>query len=244
MERGAAKVALHVSPHPDDELLGAPATLMALRDAGWRIVNLACGLGRPDQEARREAELREACRRAGFELVLPERLPGPDRAGIASVVNEAIAGLAPSIVFSPGPHELHPSHAVAAAAVRDVLDGLGPGAPRWWIWAFWGSLREPTLATGFDRLRLAEILGALGAHGGELARVDYRRAVEGRGAMLAALAPELLFGFGSESRHAPEYAELLTEAVRGPDGWQLTLPRWHDPKAPLGEDSGKTARVE
>lgn len=244
MERGAARVALQVSPHPDDELLGAPATLMALRDAGWRVVNLACGLGRPDQEARRAAELREACRRAGFELLLPERLPGPDRTGIGSALGEAIAGLAPSIVFSPGPHELHPSHAVAAAAVRDVLNGLGPDAPRWWMWAFWGSLREPTLATSFDRLRLAEILDALGAHEGEMARVDYRHAVEGRGAMLAALAPELLFGFGSESRHVPEYAELLTEAVRASDGWRLTQARWLDPSAPLGEDSGKTALVE
>jgi LmbE family N-acetylglucosaminyl deacetylase len=25
---------LHLAPHPDDELIGAPATLMALRDAG------------------------------------------------------------------------------------------------------------------------------------------------------------------------------------------------------------------
>lgn len=217
---------------------------MALRDAGWKVVNLACGLGRLDQAARREAELREACRRAGFELFLPERLPGPDRVGIASVVEEAIAGLAPSIVFSPGPHELHPSHAIAAAAVRDVLNGLGPAAPRWWMWAFWGSLREPTLATSFDRPRLAEVLDALSAHEGEMARVDYRRAVERRGAMLAALAAELLLGFGSAARHAPEYAELLTEAVRGPSSWQLTQPRWLDPSMPLGEDSGKIALVE
>ena len=42
-----------------------PATLMALRDAGWRIVNLACGLGRPAQHQRRRAEVEEACRRAG-----------------------------------------------------------------------------------------------------------------------------------------------------------------------------------
>ena len=46
-----------------------PATLMALRDAGWRIVNLACGLGRPAQHQRRRAEVEEACRRAGFELL-------------------------------------------------------------------------------------------------------------------------------------------------------------------------------
>lgn len=44
---------------------------MALRDAGWYVVNLACGLGRPAHAERRRAELAEACRRAGFELVIP-----------------------------------------------------------------------------------------------------------------------------------------------------------------------------
>lgn len=244
MERVSRQVALHVSPHPDDELLGAPATLMALRDAGWRIVNLACGLGHPGQGARREAELREACRRAGFELLLPAGSLGRDRAGIASLVGRALADLRPSLVVSPGPHELHPTHVIAATAVHDVLDGLESEVPRWWMWAFWGSLREPTLAAAFEQERLEEILETLAAHEGELARVDYRRAVEGRGAMLAALAPELLFGFGSASRHVPEYAELLTEAVRASDGWRLTLPRWLDPNAPLGEDSGKPALVE
>ena len=57
-----------------------PATLMALRDAGWRVVNLACGLGRPAQHQRRRAEVEEACRRAGFEL-LPCEPPLPLSAG-------------------------------------------------------------------------------------------------------------------------------------------------------------------
>ena len=66
------RTVLHLAPHPDDELIGAPATLMALRDADYRIVNVACSLGRREQRSRREAELREACRRAGFELIIPE----------------------------------------------------------------------------------------------------------------------------------------------------------------------------
>ncbi|MDX6538810.1 MAG: GlcNAc-PI de-N-acetylase, partial [Gaiellales bacterium] len=69
MTRAMARTLLCLSPHPDDEVAGMPATLMALRDAGWRVVNLACGLGRPEQHGRRLAELEEACRRAGFELL-------------------------------------------------------------------------------------------------------------------------------------------------------------------------------
>jgi LmbE family N-acetylglucosaminyl deacetylase len=40
---------LHLAPHPDDEVLGAGATLLGLREAGHRVINLACSRGRPDQ---------------------------------------------------------------------------------------------------------------------------------------------------------------------------------------------------
>jgi LmbE family N-acetylglucosaminyl deacetylase len=216
---------------------------MALRDRGWRVVNLACGLGQPGQEERREAELAEACRRAEFGLLLPPSASDAGPAHLAPRLRTALTELRPSIVLSPGPHELHPTHAKVAAAVRDALAGLGPDAPHLWTWALWGSLRQPTLATAFDRPRLEEIFDALGAHEGEIERVDYRRAIEGRGAMQAALAGELLFGFGGVG-FQPEYAELLTEAIRAADGWRLARPRWLDPDRPLGEDSGDPACLE
>jgi LmbE family N-acetylglucosaminyl deacetylase len=65
---------LHLAPHPDDEAIGSPATLMELRDAGWRVVNLACSLGEGTQKGRRENEVREACHRAGFELCIADVL--------------------------------------------------------------------------------------------------------------------------------------------------------------------------
>src|SRR6185295_887192 len=66
----AVLTVLHLSPHPDDEVLGAGATLLGLREAGHRVINLACSLGRPEQQERRRAEVTEACRRADFELVV------------------------------------------------------------------------------------------------------------------------------------------------------------------------------
>src|SRR3954447_8367304 len=63
---------LHLAPHPDDESIGAAATLISLREHGHAVVNLACSLGRPGQRSRRRAELEDACRRAGFELVVIE----------------------------------------------------------------------------------------------------------------------------------------------------------------------------
>ena len=228
-------IALHFSPHPDDELIGAPATLMALRDAGWRIVNVACGLGRPEQRGRREAELHEACRRAGFEL----RIPTPQEA--VALVGAEIAGSNPRIVLSPSPHDRHPGHELVGRAVRDALRGAPHPAPAWWMWGLWDALPLPTLGTAFGARRLEEALAALSAHRGELQRNDYRRLVVGRAAMNASLAPELLFGFGVEARPQASYVELLTEVVRSEDAWLLGSRRWLDAAAPLAAPSGTVA---
>jgi LmbE family N-acetylglucosaminyl deacetylase len=234
-------LALHFAPHPDDELIGAPATLMALRDAGWRVVNLACGLGRPEQRRRREAELREACSVAGFELLIPEApvgLSGADDRGAAAtalrdLIRAAIEELAPRIVLSPSPHDRHPAHELVARALAGVLAERSDPPPRWWMWALWGALPLPSLGTGFDRARLDQILAALSAHRGELRRNDYRLLVKARAVMNAALGPELLFGFGAERRPDVPYAELLTDVALQDKRWLLGPPRWLDPKAPL-----------
>lgn len=213
---------LHLSPHPDDETIGAPATLMALRDEGWRVVNLACGLGAPGQRRRREAELREACRRAGFELLLPEPLPRIDRgadraaarAGLAAAIGAALGELRPRVVVAPSPDDVHPTHELVGRVAGEALAALGAAAPRLWLWSLWGPPRRPTFATGFGEERLAEILDALAVHRGELARNDYARLVRARAEVAACLAPELLQGFGTAAAaDRPPYAELLAEAA-------------------------------
>ncbi len=239
-------VALHVSPHPDDELIGAPATLMALRDAGWRVVNLACGLGRPAQRQRREAELREACRLAGFELRLPRRpvaiSAGDDlasaQAALGEIAAEAISELRPQVVVSPSPHDRHPGHEIVARAVRDALRERPGEAPPWWMWGLWGGLALPTLGVAFGADRLEEIFAALAAHEGELKRRDYRRLVRARAEASALLGPELLLGFGDSADAGAPYAELLTEVFLDDGLWCLGPARWLDPAEPL---AGPTA---
>lgn len=242
---------LHLAPHPDDELIGAPATLMALRDAGWAIVNVACSLGRPERRAGRETELREACRLAGFELRVPARPasisvdcdPAAAHTELTELAAEAIAELDPRIVVSPGSGDRHHGHQLVCRAARDAIRKSGPRAPRWWTWALWGALPQPTLGTTFDSPRLAEIFTALAAHRGEIERNDYRRLVRGRAEMNAALAPELLFGFGSPVEVDACYAELLTEAAFVDGRWLLGRPRWLDPASPLCELSQSEAAV-
>jgi LmbE family N-acetylglucosaminyl deacetylase len=211
---------LHASPHPDDELIGAPATLMALRDAGHEIVNLACSLGRPEDASTRRAELEEACRRAGFELVV---------GGLEPLLAERPFDL----LVGPSPHDRHPLHeSVARALVAALESGAGPD--RLWLWGLWGALPFPTTVVEYDDGRLEEIQHALDAHESQVSRNDYRRLVAGRGMASTVLGGELVFGFGEQGLAGP-YAELTTEVVRVGSGWRLGAPRALDPLDPFPE---------
>jgi LmbE family N-acetylglucosaminyl deacetylase len=214
---------LHASPHPDDELIGAPATLLALRDAGHEIVNLACSFGRPDDAATRRAELEEACRRAGFELVADVE------------PHELLRERSFDLVIGPSPHDRHPAHETIGRAL------VAAAPERLWLWGIWGALPFPTTIVEYDDARLQEIHHALEAHESQVGRNDYRRLVEGRGLASTVLGAELVFGFGSPGLAGP-YAELTTEVVRTGSGWRLGAPRMlaaDDPfPAPTDRDIG------
>ena len=240
---------LHVSPHPDDELVGAPATLMALRDAGHEVTNLALALGRPVDTERRRSEVTEACRRAGFGLrVLDPPIAmsaGDDLAAAQAQATAAIADVLdgpepPDLVVGPGPHDVHHGHELVGRAIRDALE-RHDDAPPWWIWAIWGDLPMPTMVTVLDDDRVAEVVQALSAHEGEMQRADHRVQVEARTRVAATLAAEKIFGFGAPALSTTR-AEMVTEVVRQGGHWLLGSPRALDALNPVSRP--RTVRVD
>jgi LmbE family N-acetylglucosaminyl deacetylase len=240
-----SRTVLSVSAHPDDELIGAGATLMALRDAGWRVVNQACSLGRPDDCSRRREELTQACRLAGFELVIPDGLPpigsGDDLAlaqrVLSATIVDALASLGAELIVGPSPHDNHHGHEVVGRALRDAVEARGE-PEHVMFWGLWSDLPLPNVLVPFDAARLAEIQRALAAHAGELARNRYDRLVESRAAANAVLGPERVFGFGTRgSDH--QFAELLTDVSWSSDKqWRLTAPRELEASQPLARGDG------
>lgn len=219
---------------------------MALRDAGYRIVNVACSLGGLSQWVQRKSEVVEACRRAHFELIVPDGLEARLVDGGAVVLTQAeltsftratLEDLEPELVVSPSPHDRHHHHEAVGRAVRDVLLGRPGGVSRWWMWGLWGDLPIPTIGTMFGQDRLEEIMHALGAHAGELERNDYRQLVAGRAMMNVSLGAELLFGFNSPAP-AADYVELLTEVVPIDGRWMLGRSRWLNSDELLPDPTG------
>jgi LmbE family N-acetylglucosaminyl deacetylase len=224
--------ALLLSPHPDDELLGCPAHLFALRDAGWRIVNLALSLGR-DRAAhpRRRRELELACQRAGFELVLADpgdfvmpdsraqsgERPSGDGLELAGErVLELARRLDSRLLVAPSPHDDHPAHEWTG---RLALSAARRGAARrLWLWGLWADVGLPNSLCTFDARRLAEIEHALGAHSGELDRNDYGRLLRARAQSGSVLLPERVFGYGTPGLPDGTLAEAVCEVHLGAGG--------------------------
>jgi LmbE family N-acetylglucosaminyl deacetylase len=229
---------LHVSPHPDDEVIAVPGTLLGLRRAGHRVINLACSLGRPAQHVRRRAELEEACRRAGFELVVHEPplaiSAGDDLAGAERVLAASVAALAgevgAALVVAPGPHDRHHGHEVVGRAVVSALER--EGAPRLWQWGLWASLRDPTLYVPFGEDVLEEALHAVRAHAGEVQRNDYAALVRARAIAMRIQGAEQVFGYGSAGRAGP-YADVLAELWFEGGAWRRGEAREPDLANPL-----------
>lgn len=220
--------ALLLSPHPDDELLGCPAHLLALRDAGWRIVNLPLSMGSNEsRRSRRRRELELACRRAGFELMAgSEQLGMPstrsaagDGAALDRAVQRvcALAGeLDATLLVAPSPHDDHPAHEWTG---RLALASLRAGAAeRLWLWGLWADVALPNSLCVFDAGRLEEIEQALAAHAGELSRNDFSRLLRGRAQAGAVLLPERILGYGSEGLPAGALAEGICEVYLGGGG--------------------------
>jgi LmbE family N-acetylglucosaminyl deacetylase len=229
---------LHLAPHPDDEVLGAGATLLALAAAGHEVTNLAVSLGRRSQRSERRAELEDAC--AELELPLEVLDPplamsvgegddlGAARMRLVAVLGQRLDGC--DLVIAPSPHDAHPGHGLVGSAVVEAAGALAE-APRLWLWSLWSSLPVATTVTAFGEAQLSRLETALLAHRSQLERNDYRRLLRAKASLDAVLGPERIAGFAAAALERP-YAELTCELVGRAGRWLLGAPRTLDPGRP------------
>jgi LmbE family N-acetylglucosaminyl deacetylase len=145
----AHRSCLVVAPHPDDETLGAGATIMRKVDAGTRV-NLVVATdgskyppGDPAEAAAlRTAELRAACAVLGLSDSDVTRLPFVDaelagREGdLTAAIADVIAATRPVEVLVTAESDPHEDHAVVGAATRRAIAGTGVRLLTYPVWQF------------------------------------------------------------------------------------------------------------
>lgn len=234
---------IHVSPHPDDESIGAPCALLTLHDAGWHVINLACSLGRPADQDRRRHELTAALKVADFEGVTPEvpiPLSGADNAyqavrRVSDELEALVARTGARLVVGPHPRDSHHAHATVAKAIRRVVR-RSHGRIVWWMWSIWADLPRPTLVVNCTEDYLDRSEQMLSEHSGENGRNDYLAMHRAIRRVNAVRGMEKVLGFGSAPRQElqiADHVELLTEVTVQKRAWMIGSARVLDPDHPL-----------
>jgi len=188
-ESSARRSCLVVAPHPDDETLGAGATIMRKVDAGTPVHVLVATdgskapVGDPvEVAALRARELAAACDVLGVPAgevtrldFVDAELDGADEALVVAIA-ETVAAVRPDEVLVTGDTDPHPDHAALAVGARRALAGTGVRMLVYPVWQFdrpamlvrqlWRSGRPELVSTAgyLDRKR-----AAVGAYASQMA---------------------------------------------------------------------------
>lgn len=223
--------AILISPHPDDEVIGLGGTVAWLVRHGWEVLNVACGLGRPADFVRRQAELERATERLGIVCTVvepPLAMSGTDDLDAAEqqlhvAIGAALSGHDPDLVIGPMPQDLHHGHEVVGRALRRAMEDRPAG--RWWQYAIWGDLPFPTLCIPLELEDTERALYALGAYSGENDRNDYSDLLRGNWTRNRALASERVFGYGADRATDARAVDMACEVCWDGTVWRLGAAR-------------------
>lgn len=182
-----APKALFFAPHPDDECIIGGLALRLMRQAHWRVVNVAVTLGsKKERQAERLQELRQACQYLGFELVptapdglqrISPKTREQDKGHWQSCV-QAIHGILqqhqPQAVFFPHDHDWNSTHIGTHFLVMDALARMPAGFECYLVETeFWGAMVDPNLMVEISEEDLADLVAGTTFHVGEVKRNPY-----------------------------------------------------------------------
>ena len=140
----AARPAVVLAPHADDETIGCGATIARKASAGTPVLVVVAGDG--GSELRR-AECRAACTRLGVEeqglrfLGLPDGALESRRGELLAGMRGAVMAVNPRELFVPAAIDQHADHRAVATAVADLRADALAGVTVYeypvWFWNRW-----------------------------------------------------------------------------------------------------------
>ena len=182
-----APAALFFSPHTDDECISGGIALRLLREAGFRVSNVAVTLGSKKQrQAERWRELQNACNYIGFGLV-PTGANGLERINLRTrkedpahwsacvdVVQRIVREHQPKIIVCPHDNDWNSTHIGTHFLVLDALGRMPKSFECYLVESeFWGAMSDPNLMVEISSADLADMMAATTYHVGEVARNPY-----------------------------------------------------------------------
>jgi N-acetylglucosamine malate deacetylase 1 len=201
-----------LSPHPDDELIGAGGAMLAHLARGDRphVVQLTSGertaglahLARADRARTREAEALAAAGRIGLGgdevsfLRLPDGGLDPDDDHHLDSLARQLDDLEPDLVYAPWPLDPHRDHVATTTLLSRVLR-TSSRHPHVALYEVWSPL-SPTHVVDVTDL-IDTKLAALDAYRSALDSVDYRHTARGLAAYRS-----------GQGLHGRGYAEAFT----------------------------------
>jgi LmbE family N-acetylglucosaminyl deacetylase len=179
--------ALIFAPHPDDECIIGALPLRLLRQAGWRVLNVAVTQGsHRDRQAARLGELRAACEFLQFDLAQTapnglEKINPATRdrdhahwAGCVNVILRLLAEHRPRAVFFPHDLDWNSTHVGVHHLVMDALRALPAEFTTWAVETeFWGQNPAPNLMVESAAADVADLMAGTSFHVGEVRRNPY-----------------------------------------------------------------------
>lgn len=178
---------LMLSPHPDDECIIGGLALRMLRQDRMRVINVAVTQGsNPARQAGRLAELQEACRYLGFDLVQTRpnglervnaktRQQDPDAwAQMVRTVADILAAHQPKVVIFPHERDWNSTHIGTHHLAVDALRALGSAFGVLTVETeFWGAMDDPNLSVESSASDVADLVAAISFHVEEVRRNPY-----------------------------------------------------------------------
>jgi LmbE family N-acetylglucosaminyl deacetylase len=178
-----APVSLILSPHPDDECIIGGLPLRLMKEGGIRIINVAITLGSNTQRKQeRLTELNKACEWIGFDLELtaengldPIRPETPEKDPVhwnkcVDVLRGIFSKYNPVAIFVPHARDWNQTHLGTHLLAIDALKKAKGLSPLIIETEYWGQMPHPNLMVENTVEEVADLLGALSHHRGELER--------------------------------------------------------------------------
>ncbi|MCL4179817.1 MAG: PIG-L family deacetylase [Verrucomicrobia bacterium] len=221
-----APVVMIFSPHPDDEVIIGGLAVRLMREAGWRVVNVAVTQGsKKERQQGRLEELRRCCEYIGFDLVQTtasglERINPKtrDRDGAhwgrcVGRIAEIVAEHRPRAILLPHDEDWNSTHVGTHHLVVDALRQLGDQLSCYTVETeFWGQMAAPNLMVELSEAHLSDMITALTFHVGEVERNPYHLSLPAWMIDNVRRGAELVGGQGGAS---PDFIFATLYRVRG-----------------------------